>query len=296
MFSPAEEFIQGSGGKLFVRCWRPSSAPRAIVAICHGFNAHSGMYAWCGEQFARAGIATYALDLRGRGKSDGERFYVERFEDYVDDLGALVKLARSREPGVQVFLLGHSAGGVVACLYVLEHQDGIAGFVCEDFAFEVPAPRFALALLKGIGHLAPHARALALRNEDFSRDPLFVRAMNEDPLIAREGQPFATMAAIVRANQRLRPLFNQIRLPVLILHGTADRAAKPGGSRYFYEHTGSDDRTFRLYEARYHDPLNDLGKEEVLVDIVAWIGTHGTRESPVFESEPVARRFAHSQH
>ena len=267
----AEEFIQGSGGRIFVRCWRPSATPVAVVAICHGFNAHGGMYAWCGEQFAQAGMSAYALDLRGRGKSDGERFFVERFEDYVDDLSALIDLAKSRERGLPVFVLGHSAGGVIACLYTLEHQGGIAGLICEDFAFEVPAPRFALTLLKGISHFAPHARAVALKNEDFSRDPEVVRAMNADPLIANETQPFATMAAIVRSNERLRAAFPRIRLPVLILHGTADTAAKPSGSRRFYEHTGSEDRTLTLYEDRVHDPLNDIGKEEVMADILAWI-------------------------
>ena len=203
----AEEFIQGSGGRIFVRCWRPSATPVAVVAICHGFNAHGGMYAWCGEQLAQAGISAYALDLRGRGKSDGERFYVERLEDYVDDLNALVKFAKAREPGLPAFVLGHSAGGVIACLYMLEHQGGIAGLICEAFAFEVPAPRFALTLLKGISHFAPHARAVALKNGDFSRDPEVVSAMNVDPLIANETQPFATIAAIVRANQRLRAAF-----------------------------------------------------------------------------------------
>ena len=87
--------------------------------------------------------------------------------------------------------------------------------------------------MKGISHFAPHARALALKNKDFSRDPSIVKTMNEDPLIAHETQPFATMAAIVRANQRLRAAFPQIRLPVLILHGTADKAAKSSGSRLF---------------------------------------------------------------
>ena len=145
--------------------WRPSSAPRAVVAICHGFNAHSGMYAWCGAQFAQKGMAAYALDLRGRGKSDGERFYVERFEDYVDDLTKLIVFAKLREPGVPVILLGHSAGGVTACLYALQHQSEIAGLICEDFAFEVPAPDIALAVLKGISHIAPHAHSLALKNE-----------------------------------------------------------------------------------------------------------------------------------
>ena len=273
MFKATEQSIHGGAGNLFVRAWRPSTAPRAVVAICHGFNSHSGMYAWCGEQFAQCGMAVYALDLRGRGKSDGERFYVERFEDYVDDLDRLIKLAKSRELGLPVVLLGHSAGGVTACLYALEHQSEIAGLISEDFAFEVPAPDIALAVLKGLSHLAPHAHALALKNEDFSRETQVVKAMNEDPLIAHETQPFATMAAIVRADERLKTAFPQITLPVLILHGTADRAAKPAGSRHFYEHAGSKDKTLKLYEGRYHDPLNDVGKEEVFADIVAWIGT-----------------------
>jgi alpha-beta hydrolase superfamily lysophospholipase len=271
MTKASEESIQGGGGKLFVRAWRPSGTPRAVLAICHGFNAHSGMYAWCGDQFAANDIAAYALDLRGRGKSDGERFYVENFEDYVDDLHRLVSFAKSREPGLPVFVLGHSAGGVTACLYALEHQDTITGLVCEDFAFEVPAPDIALALLKGISHFAPHAHALALKNEDFSRDPEVVKAMDADPLIANEKQPFATMAAIVRADARLKAAFPQITLPVLIIHGTADKAAKPSGSQHFHEHAGSMDKTLTLYEGRYHDPLNDLGKEEVFADILAWI-------------------------
>jgi len=271
MSEATEHTLEGRAGKLFARAWRPTMPPRAVVAICHGFNAHSRMYDWCGEQFAREGLAAYALDLRGRGHSDGERFYVERFEDYVEDLDTLITFAKSREPGVPVFLLGHSAGGVTSCLYVLDHPRAVAGLVCEDFAYEVPAPDIALAVLKGISHLAPHARALTLRNEDFSRDPAVVKAMNEDPLIAHEAQPFATMAAIVRADERLKVSFSRITLPLFILHGTADKAARPSGSRYFHEQAGSKDKTLRLYEGRYHDPLNDLGKDEVMADILAWI-------------------------
>jgi acylglycerol lipase len=271
MSAVSEEFIQGGAGKLFVRTWRPTGAPQAIVAICHGFNAHSGVYHWCGEQFNRNNVAVYALDLRGRGRSEGERFFVERFEEYVDDLRKLILLAKSREPRVPIFLLGHSAGGVTGCLFTLEHQSEIAGFICEDFAFEVPAPEIALAVLKGISFFAPHAHALALINEDFSKDPEVVQAMNEDPLIADESQPFATMAAIVRADEQLRKSFPQIKLPVLIIHGDADRAAKLNGSRRLYAEVGAADKTIIVYEGRYHDPLRDIGKEEVLADILNWI-------------------------
>ena len=271
----ADEKIQGTGGlRLFVRSWRPTGSARGIVAIIPGFNAHSGYYAWTGEQLASAGLAVYAVDLRGRGQSDGERFYVNTFDDYVSDASSLVSLAKSREPGLPVFLLGHSAGGVVACLYALEYQSQLAGLICESFAFQVPAPDFALAALKGLSHLAPDARVLHLKNEDFSRDPRAIQAMNDDPFIVHETRPTRTVAELVRADERLKAGFGTITLPLLILHGTADKAAKASGSQLFYEKAGSADKTLKLYEGHFHDLLNDLGKEQVMSDINSWLAAH----------------------
>jgi alpha-beta hydrolase superfamily lysophospholipase len=268
----SEESIEGIGGlAIAFRSWRPDGKARGVVVIVPGFNSHSGYYHWVAEQFAVSGLAVYAVDLRGRGKSDGERFYIETFTDYVDDVANLVALAKSREIGLPVFLLGHSAGGVVACLYTREHQDELAGLICESFAYQVPAPDFALAVLKGLSHLAPHAHVLRLKNEDFSRDPFVVQAMNDDPLIAHESQPTKTVAEMVRADERLKQEFGLIALPVLILHGTSDKATKPSGSQFFYDKAGSADKTLKLYEGHFHDLLNDLGKEGVMADIKAWV-------------------------
>ena len=267
-----EETIQGSGGfNIFIRSWRPDRRPRGVVVIVPGFNSHSGQYHWVGDQLAVRDLAVYSLDLRGRGRSDGYRFFVQEFSDYTRDVSALINLAKAREPGLPVYLLGHSAGGVVACRYALENPSELAGLICESFAFQVPAPDFALAVLKGLSHIAPHAHVLRLRNEDFSRDPKVVQSMNSDPLIANEVQPTQTVAAMVRADEQLKKEFYLITLPVLILHGTSDRATKPAGSQFFYDNAGSIDKTLKLYEGRYHDPLNDIGKEEVLADITRWI-------------------------
>jgi alpha-beta hydrolase superfamily lysophospholipase len=269
---PREERITTSDAlELFVRSWRPAATPRAIVAIVPGFNAHSGYYQWVASQLVAAGFAVYAVDLRGRGKSDGERFYVQSFDEYEHDAGQLIALARTREPGLKVFLLGHSAGGVVSCGYALEHQRELAGLISESFAFQLPAPDFALAVFKGLGHLAPHAHVLKLKNEDFSRDPKAVRVMNEDPLIAHESQPTATLAAMVRADERLKASFPKLTLPLLILHGTADKAAKASGSQFFFDTAGSEDKTLKLYDGHFHDLLNDLGREAVMSDIVTWL-------------------------
>jgi alpha-beta hydrolase superfamily lysophospholipase len=267
-----EERFESAGGlSINVRSWRPEGKARAVVVIVPGFNSHSGYYAWVAEQFVANGLSAYAIDLRGRGKSDGERFYVEKFGDYVSDVANLISLVKSREPGVPVFLLGHSAGGVVSCLYALEHQTEISGLICESFAYQVPAPDFALAVLKGLSHVWPHAHVLKLKNEDFSRDSSLVETMNNDPLIAHEVQPTQTVAEMVRADERLKREFPLITLPVFILHGTRDKAAKPSGSQSFYDTAGSTDKTLKLYEGHFHDLLNDVGKEMVMADIKNWI-------------------------
>jgi alpha-beta hydrolase superfamily lysophospholipase len=266
--------LSNAGLSLFYRAWRPATPPRAVVAIIPGFNSHSGYYGWVAERLTARGLAVSAVDLRGRGRSDGERFYVDSFDDYVSDAHALVTHARARDPGLPLFLLGHSAGGVVAALYAAAHQRELAGFVCESFAFKVPAPDFALAVFKGLAHVAPHAHILRLKNEEFSRDPEAVRRMNEDPLIAHEAQPTRTLAAMVRADEQLERAFPAMTLPLLILHGTRDKATAFQGSEQFQTQAGSKDKTLRLYDGGYHDLLNDTIRETVLTDIEGWLAAH----------------------
>ena len=269
-----ERLEVAEGLSLFVRSWRPDTKARGLVVIVPGFNSHSGYYGWVAEQLVAADLVVYALDLRGRGQSDGERFYVEKFTDYVDDVSAVVTLAKSREAGLPTFLLGHSAGGVVACLYALDYPRELTGLISESFAHEIPAPDFALAVFKGLSHVAPHAHILHLKNEIFSRDPEAVRAMAADPLIAHETQPTKTLAEMVRADERLKKEFPSITLPVLILHGTADQATRPSGSQRFYDTVGSQDKTLRLYDGHFHDLLNDVDKELVMSDVKSWIVGH----------------------
>src|SRR5271155_4298716 len=103
----SQETVRNSDGQaIFLRIWRPSNRPRAAVVICHGFNAHSGLYTWAATQLVDEGYAVYALDLHGRGRSEGERFFARSFYDYVDDLSPVIDLIRSRPPKLPLFLLG----------------------------------------------------------------------------------------------------------------------------------------------------------------------------------------------
>lgn len=269
---PREDWIEREGmPRIFVRHWQAAEAPKASLVICHGVNSHGGQYLEAAEAFAARGYAVTTLDLRGRGQSEGERYFVESVDDYVSDLSSAIEYARAFHPGLPLFLLGHSAGGVTASTYALDYQDRISGLICESFAFRVYAPDIALKLLEGASHLIPHVHVLKLKNEDFSRDPEWVAKLNADPLTKDEVQPVQTVAALARADERLDREFGKIRLPLFILHGTADKATRPEGSQQFFDQAGSDDKTLKLYEGHYHDLLADFGKEQVIDDIASWI-------------------------
>jgi alpha-beta hydrolase superfamily lysophospholipase len=274
MQSQTSTFKNKAGLKIFIRTWLPDGNPRGIIIIAHGLNSHSGYYQWTAEQFTAQNYAVYAPDQQGRGQSEGERFYTDNIYDAVADVDYVVDRAKSEQPELPVFMLGHSAGGVLACLYTLEHQEKLNGLICESFAFKVPAPEFALAVLKGVSHLAPHLHTIKLKNEDFSRNPEAVAVMNNDPLIADESQPSKSMEQLVKADERLEKEFSKITLPVFILHGTNDKATKPSGSQFFYDNAGSTDKTIKFYEGHYHDLLNDLDKEIVMNDIISWVKNH----------------------
>ncbi len=179
--------------------------------------------------------------------------------------------ARAENPGLPVYILGHSAGGVIASSYVFDHQDEVAGLVCESFAFDVGLPHLVQLALEGVSHLAPHLHVFSLNNAAFSRDPAHVNLMNADPLIAKESQPAETASELLKAAARLKDNMPLFTAPVLIIHGTDDKAARPAGSQYFYYNAGSTDKTLNLYEGHFHDLLSDIGKEKVIADIQSWI-------------------------
>ena len=132
-----EGTFEGVGGlKIATRTWRPEGAVRGIMILVHGFNSHSGYFAWAAERFAGDGFATYALDHRGRGRSEGERFYVEKFSDWLEDVDKLVGIARTENPGLPVYMLGHSVGGVIASA-IIGRRQASASKVVRPPSFEI---------------------------------------------------------------------------------------------------------------------------------------------------------------
>ena len=264
-------FTNNQGQNVFYRNWVNGLNPKYIVVIVHGLNSHSGYYSDFAFQLNENHDEVYALDLRGRGESQGERYYISDYQDIIDDIDRLIEIVRCDHAGRPIFLLGHSAGGVFASVYALNYQNKLNGLIAESFAFDLPVPGFALAAIKFLGSVIPHTRLVKLNNQDFSRDKSAVERMNSDPLLANEKQPARTMQQLILAAELLKNNMAEIKIPLLILHGTADKATNPSGSQYFFENTGSTEKLLKLYEGHYHDLLNDKYSGPVVKDIVRWL-------------------------
>ncbi|CCH52726.1 Acylglycerol lipase [Fibrisoma limi BUZ 3] len=264
-------FRNSEGQAIFYRTWTTRNEPNGIVVIIHGLNSHSGYYEKFASQLTENGYDVFAMDLRGRGMSEGERYYIADYHDIVGDIDLLVDIVRSTYPTLAIFLLGHSAGGVFASVYTVGNQSKLTGLISESFAFQIPAPGFALALIKFLGTIIPHTRLIRLKNEDFSRDKANVDTMNNDPLLENEKQPARTMQQLLLAASFLKSEMPSIKLPLLILHGTADKATMPSGSQYFMDHASSTDKQLKLYEGYYHDLLNDKYNAIIIKDVIRWL-------------------------
>jgi len=261
------------GLRLVGRAWLPTGAPRGCVVVVHGLKDHGGRYSELAGALRDQGLGTFAFDLRGHGRSAGRRSWVPRFDCYVDDLELVIAEARRRVPDRPLFLLGHSMGGAIVTRYAIERSPSVAGVVLSAPALQRPATTSgaAVALVRLLGTLAPGAAVFRLNNPDFSRDPAVVSAMGNDPLIDQRPATARLAAELLGTMERLRATSPQFALPLLALHGSADRLTHPDGSRRLVDLARSTDKTFRLYPGLFHDLLHEPERATVCSEIVAWI-------------------------
>src|SRR4051812_1687572 len=113
---PSETRTLPSSGAttLHVELYRPTAAARAVAVMVHGYAEHTGRYREVAHVLVERGLAVIGFDLRGHGRSSGRRGHIEAFGDYLDDLDAVLALARKEHPGLPVVLVAHSNGGLIA--------------------------------------------------------------------------------------------------------------------------------------------------------------------------------------
>ncbi len=266
------DFLASADGpKLAYRSW-PVPDAAITFAVVHGLGEHSGRYERFARGMAKFQMGTYAVDLRGHGQSQGQRGHVDAWSQWVDDTAAFVRHVQELVPG-EVVPLGHSFGGAILLSTVL------AGKVPHSTRFVLSSPALRLkvavpAWKMGLGRVASRLTPrLSMSNEvdpgTVSRIPEVVEAYRSDPLVHSKISS-RTYTELLRAQQDIFARAAEIKVPFLILAGTADKLVDPQGSVALHEKT-REVSELRLLEGRYHEPFNDRDDQEVFLAIADWL-------------------------
>ncbi|MFP5022674.1 alpha/beta hydrolase [Pseudonocardia phyllosphaerae] len=264
--------------ELYWQGWLPGGTPTGVLLVSHGIGEHSGRYGDVVDTLVPDGWAVYGLDHRGHGRSGGTRVHARRYDDLLADFETFRREIASRHLGLPVFLLGHSLGGQIALAFALRHQDELAGLALSAPALAsdtVPAP--LVPVLQLVSRFLPTARPVGIDDSAISSDPLVVADYRADPLV-HHGKPTLALGAAIYAEMATLPKrAAELRIPLLIQHGTADRLADPSGTRRLDEASGSADTTVRWYDDMWHEIFHEPGRAEPLADLRTWLDDHRDR-------------------
>jgi alpha-beta hydrolase superfamily lysophospholipase len=268
--------FKGAGGiKLFAQEWTPETGSRALVLITHGHGEHSGRYQHVAQALAARGFAVVAPDLRGHGRSEGSRGFVKSWDDYRQDLDLLIKTEQPEFNGLPIFLYGHSLGGTIALEFVLIETTDIRGVIASAPILGKPnIPEILFMISKILSRIAPgFSMATQLDATSLSRDPMVVQAYRDDPLVHSIGTARAG-TELVRIVKWLNQHAMDLRLPILLIHGSQDRLVNPEDSKIYFANVSSQDKTFLELPDGYHEPHNDLDRDIVIQRVGDWIEAH----------------------
>ncbi len=260
------------GLPLFARQWEPETAAKGVICLIHGLGEHSDRYSHWAERLTGAGYTMLSLDLRGHGKSGGPRGDTPSPDHLADDIDLMLNYTREKFMHLPCFLYGHSLGGMLAFFYLIQRRPRLAGAVITSPLLHsvLDQKKGRIAMLKALGLILP---GLSIPNkielEALSRDPAVAAAYRHDPLVhdrvtLRMGKGFIDTINYIfdRAGD--------IKLPLLIMHGTGDRITFPSGSEQVAGLVGGE-CTLKLWEDCYHELHNEIVKDQVFTYLKEWL-------------------------
>ena len=260
--------------ELYYQSWHPPDLAKAVVVVVHGHGGHSGIFTRLVEYLVDRDYIIYSFDLRGHGRSPGQRGYINCWAEYRADLAAFLQLVRTQESQLPLFLIGQSMGGTIALDYLLRESPQLQGLILMSPALGLNVSPWKLLIGRMLSRIRPHfALDAGIDLSTGSRDPEVVAAYAQDTL--RHSQGTARLATeLLKTIDWVNAHADELQLPLLVLHGGSDRVTPLASSRAFVERVTIADKKLREYPDSYHELHNDLNYLEVLADINDWLEKH----------------------
>ena len=249
---------------------------RGAVIIVHGLAEHSNRYAHVASYLVENGYAVFALDHLGHGKSDGERCFVKTFADYIEPLHELVLRVKQNYSGKPVHMLGHSLGGLITNIYLLQHQNELMSAVLSSPLVMIRGGASAMQslIMKCISFFSPQTGVFQLDAGQVCSDPKVVEEYINDPLVYSGKVTARLMTEIGAAMARVVQQAREITLPMLVVQGGKDVMVDPEGARFMHNNIGSSKKKLIFVDESFHEVLNEPKfQRRAMADIVEWLNS-----------------------
>lgn len=275
-------FALSDGCCLRGRWWEPEGRCRARIFGLHGVLEHSGRYAKLAHELLQAGIALEMIDIRGHGRSDGPRAFIESWEKILNDLDEIHRYLQNegRQPD---FLFGHSMGAALTILWATSRQPKTKGMILSapPVLTAVRVPLFVAVVGRWLVNRWPRLRIVRLKTAErygrhaVSRDPQVLEELKNDPLVCRGPFPLKTGILLLELPRRLQEAAVRCDIPFLLLQGTGDKLSSYRGAELFFHTAPTEDKTLKLYDGLYHEVLSEPERGQVIADLLKWLSEHG---------------------
>ncbi len=267
------------GINFFMQGWEPDGKkPKAVVGLLHGIGEHSGRYVHVGSAMTEAGYVLVSFDLRGHGKSSGARGHFPSLNAVMQDIRQFFVQITTRYPETPQFLYGHSLGGLLALAYTMQHSAGLKGVIVTGAALRsaLQEQKGKVALVNLLGSLLPAITLPSgLDANTLSRDPNVVMNYNNDSL-THERVSLGLGRASLTAIDFCFAHATEFSVPLLIMHGSADKLTYPSGSEDFASlaKTLNPDVSLKVWDGLYHEIHNEPEQAEVFKTEIEWLDRH----------------------
>jgi alpha-beta hydrolase superfamily lysophospholipase len=267
---------ENSGEQLYLQCWKQDDWPSdAIIIVTHGVSEHSECHHLMAESLSNQRFQVYAWDLPGHGKSYGQRGFIHSFNEFITCLDRVItEVKKQNSNDVPIYLFGHSLGGLITVSYILQYPDApfkavLLSSPALGVKLQVPFLKDRAARILNV--VAPHITIPhEIHYEDLSRDRAVVASYSKDTLRHKKFSAplyLGILDAMAEAQSRA----HHIHIPLFIQAAGADRVVDPVATQEFFSKVGSSNKQLKIYEKSYHEIFNDLGREEVIDDLLSYL-------------------------
>lgn len=238
-----EEALEAyDGNDLFCRIYGCPN-PRGVVTILHGFGEHSGLYEGLADSLQSHNFVVFTYDLRGHGKSPGERGDIYGMDENIDDLELVMARIQDRWGALPVFLLGHNMGATIAANYSIDNRKLLAGLILSHIPWQVVSTSMQRTIRPFLKLFSPVPSEIEMAD--------LPENLGEDSLSHKAALSVLDAIAIEKAQMILSAQSDSILAPLFLIFSEAQGKK----NQDFYENVLSIEKKFKMTTSHPTDPL-----------------------------------------